>query len=229
MSDAGKKVQGRRPGFRGWLHHVYYLIMRQGCWWTYILLFGGRAWGYRRVPRKGGVLLVSNHQSYFDPMLATMALPRQCSFMARDTLFCNNIFKAIIESLNAFPVKRGAADLRGIKEALRRLKDGYAVLLFPEGTRSASGAMGDIQPGVAMLAQRAGVPVVPVAIDGAYEIWPKGQKWPRRGRVRVKYGQPFTAEQVQQMAAEELVAECRDRIAGLLKDLREVREQQAKD
>ncbi len=64
---------GRRPGLLGLLHHLYYLVMRQACWWCFILVFGGRAWGQRRVPRRGGVLLVSNHQSFLDPILATLA------------------------------------------------------------------------------------------------------------------------------------------------------------
>ena len=220
---ADKNPLGRRPGVRGLLHHAYYLAMRQGCWWSFILGFSGRAWGHRNVPTRGGVLLVSNHQSYFDPMLATLALPRQCSYMARDTLFVNPVFRTLIESLNAFPVRRGEADLRAIKEAMRRLRNGYAVLLFPEGTRSASGQMGAIQPGVAMLAQRTGVPVVPLAIDGAYDIWPKGTKFPRRGSVLVKYGQPFSADQVRSMSAEELVGSCRQRIQNLLDELRAIR------
>ncbi len=220
---------GRRPGLLGLLHHAYYMLMRQGCWWSYILLFGGRAWGYRDVPRSGGVLLVCNHQSFLDPMLATLALPRQCSYMARDSLFRNGPFRRLIESLNAFPVRRGEADLRAIKEALRRLRDGYAVLIFPEGTRSASGQMGPIQPGVAMLAKRAGVPVVPMAIDGACDVWPRDRKLPRAGRVHVKYGRPFSAEQVAAMSPQELVDCCRQRIQGLLDELRAGRRRNGPD
>lgn len=227
MSDAAEtrpdKPLGRRPGLLGRLHHAYYMFMRQGCWWSFILGLHGRAWGHRNVPRRGGVLLVSNHQSYFDPMLATLALPRQCSYMARDSLFRNGLFRTLIESLNAFPVRRGEADLRAVKETLRRLRDGYAVLLFPEGTRSATGVMGEIQPGVAMLAQRAKVPVVPVAIDGAFNVWPKGAAVPRGGTVLVKYGQPFPADEVATLSAEELVTACRDRIQHLLDDLKAVR------
>lgn len=217
------RLPARRPGLLGRLHHFYYLMMRQACWWAFILLFRGRAWGHRRVPKRGGVLLISNHQSYFDPMLATLALPRQCSYMARESLFRNGLFRRLIESLNAFPVRRGEADLRAIKEALRRLRDGYAVLLFPEGTRSASGQMGPIQPGVAMLAQRARVPVVPMAIDGAYDAWPRGAKLPSTAEIMVKYGQPFTVEQIAEMSSEELVGQCRQRIQDLLGELRAIR------
>ena len=178
------------------------------------------------MPRNGGVLLVSNHQSYLDPMLATLALPRQCSYMARDSLFAKPMFRVLIESLNAFPVRRGEADLRAVKETLRRLRDGYAVLLFPEGTRSAGGQMGPIQPGVAMIARRADVPVVPVAIDGAYDVWPRNRALPRlpvTQPVHVKYGQPFSVEQVRSMPAEELVSACQQRIQGLLDDLARIR------
>jgi len=221
--ECARSPSGRRPGLRGRLHHLYYRVMRQGCWWSFILLLGGRAWGHRHVPRRGGVLLVSNHQSYLDPMLATLALPRQCSYMARESLFRVRTFRVLIGSLNAFPVRRGTADLRGVKETLRRLRDGYAVLIFPEGTRSAGGQMGPIQPGVGMLARRACVPVVPVAIDGACQVWPRDRTLPRPGTVHIKYGRPFSVEQVQRMTPEELVSRCRDRIGSLLADLRAVR------
>lgn len=224
MPRDSDRPQGRRPGIVGWLHHIYYLVMRQACWCAYILLFHGRSTGHGQVPRRGGVLLVSNHQSFLDPMLATLALPRQCSYMARDSLFRNPFFRLLIESLNAFPVRRGEADLRGIKEALRRLKDGYAVLLFPEGTRSTSEQMGEIQPGVAMLAKRARVPVVPVAILGASDVWPKGRAVPRSGTIHVRYGRPFTPDQVDEMTPEELVEAVRAKISGLMADLRRVRD-----
>jgi 1-acyl-sn-glycerol-3-phosphate acyltransferase len=231
MSSGPKKKSsgglGRRPGLLGLLHHGYYMLMRQGCWWSYILLLGGRAWGHRNVPRSGGVLLVCNHQSFLDPMLATLALPRQCSYMARDSLFRNSTFRRLIESLNAFPVRRGEADLRAIKETIRRLRDGYAVLIFPEGTRSASGQMGPIQPGVAMLAQRAGVPVAPMAIDGACDVWPRDSKLPRAGKVQVKYGRPFSVEEIASMSPQQLVDSCRQRIQGLLDELRAMRRRAA--
>jgi len=92
-----------------------YAILRLLCQLIYIFLFRGRVWGLRNVPRRGGVLLVSNHQSYLDPVLATLAIPRECHYMARDTLFLHPFLRGIIQFLNAYPVRRDTADVAAIK------------------------------------------------------------------------------------------------------------------
>ena len=175
----------------------------------------GRVFGTHHVPRTGGVLLLCNHQSFFDPMLATLALPRECSYMARDTLFENPRFRKIIEAYNAFPIKRGTADLRGIKEALRRLRGGWLVTTFPEGTRSVDGSIGEMHPGSVLLARKAGVPIVPAAIIGAYKAWPRHARRPRPVPVVVAYGEPLWPEQMAELSDEAAIAIVRDRIVAL--------------
>ena len=139
------------------------------------------------------MLLASNHQSYLDPVFIGAFLSREMYFMARDTLFKNCFFGPLIRSLNAYPVKRGGGgDLGAIRDTLRRLRDGEVVLVFPEGTRTTDGTVKSMQGGIGMLAGRAGVPVVPVYVDGAFSIWKKGAMLPRLfGRVRVCYGRPL--------------------------------------
>src|SRR5262245_28199568 len=105
----------------------WYRFCRWLCHGVFLVFFRGRVYGRDNVPLEGGVLLACNHQSYLDPVLATLALPRECHYMARDTLFRNPQFRRMIESLNAFPVKRGTADIGAIKETLRRLKNGALV------------------------------------------------------------------------------------------------------
>ncbi|MBN2445385.1 MAG: 1-acyl-sn-glycerol-3-phosphate acyltransferase, partial [Phycisphaerae bacterium] len=100
---------------------LVYRVSRDICQVVYAGLLRGRVFGVRHVPLDGGVLLVSNHQSFLDPMLVTLALPRECSYMARETLFKGGLATRILKTYNAFEIKRGTADLRGIKEALRRL------------------------------------------------------------------------------------------------------------
>ena len=160
--------------------------MRFWWWWwrlwcqaLYVLLYHGRVYHTSRVPVEGGVLLLANHQSFFDPILATLALPRECHYMARDTLFRNRWFRKLIESLNAFPVKRDTADVGAIKETLRRLKKGALVTVFPEGTRTLDGSVRPMQPGVVLIARKARVPLVPTLILGAYEAWPRHAALPR--------------------------------------------------
>jgi 1-acyl-sn-glycerol-3-phosphate acyltransferase len=181
----------------------------------FIYLFRGRVFGTLRVPRHGGVLLVSNHQSFLDPVLATFALPRECSYMARATLFDSKWLGPVIKRLNAFPVKRGTADMGAIKETLRRLKQGKVVLAFPEGTRTVDGSIGPMRTGVVLLARKARVPIVPTLILGAYESWPRTAKLPRPRPILVAYANPIWPEEHRDWSDEECVEAVRRRIVEL--------------
>jgi 1-acyl-sn-glycerol-3-phosphate acyltransferase len=194
----------------------HYSFCRTGANLIYVALCRGRVFGQHNVPREGGVLLVSNHQSFFDPILATMALPRECNYMARDTLFRNYWFKKLISSLNAFPVKRGTADIGAIKETLRRLKSGGLVNVFPEGTRTQDGSVRPMQSGVVLIARRAGVPIVPCMILGAYEIWPRHATFPKPGPVIVAYGKALRLEEMAGKTDEECIEIVRQRIIAMM-------------
>ena len=149
-----------------------------------------RVFGLENIPPTGGVLLASNHQSVLDPVLVAMVLPREMHFMARRTLFRNPIFRAIIVRYNAFAIERDTADVKGVKEAIGRLESGALLLVFPEGTRTGNGSIGSMKP-VGVIAERAAVPIVPVLIDGAYEVLQKGAKIPRLGRISIVFGKPL--------------------------------------
>jgi len=155
------------------------------------LMFDMKVWGRRNVPATGGVLLATNHQSFIDPVLVGVMLYRPVSYLARSTLFANKYFGWLIRSLHAFPVRRGEGDVGAIKETIRRLKEGHALNIFPEGSRSEDSEIGPIKSGIALVIRRAGVPVVPVAIDGSFDAWPKGSKFPRPHPVRMMYGKPM--------------------------------------
>ena len=180
-------------------------MVRLGMRWWYLFIltaarmlaasfFRIRAYGTRHVPATGGVVLASNHQSWLDPALIAASLDREVHFMARSTLFKNPAFGALIATLNAFPIERDSRDVKGVKEALSRLKAGHALLVFPEGTRTRNGTVGPMKAGIRLLAERAAVPIVPVLIEGAYEAWPKGQMLPALGRINVLFGPPVTVE-----------------------------------
>ncbi len=194
----------------------WYRFSRIMCQIWFVIFFRGRVFGTRKVPRLGGVLLVSNHQSFFDPVLATLALPRECHYMARDSLFHNPFFRRLIESLNAFPIKRATADMGAIKETLRRLKSGALVVTFPEGTRTRDGSLQPMAPGVILLARKARVPIVPTAILGAFESWPRQAKLPRPHPVIVAYGDPMSPEMLAAMTDDDCIAEVRRRIQALM-------------
>ena len=110
---------------------------------------------------------------------------------ARRSLFRNPIFRAIIVSYNAFAIERDTADVKGVKNAIARLESGAILLVFPEGTRTENGSIGPMKPGIGMLAERAAVPIVPVLIDGAYGVLPKGALYPRFGRISIVFGKPL--------------------------------------
>jgi 1-acyl-sn-glycerol-3-phosphate acyltransferase len=144
------------------------------------------------VPRRGGVLVVANHQSYLDPILLAVQIHhRPFSFLAKSELFESRFFGWLIRSLNAFPVRQGEGDVGAVKETIRRLQEGHALIVYPEGTRSLSGEIEPLQAGVGLIARRAGVPVVPAVIEGSYQAWPKGHKVFRPHTARVLYGPPI--------------------------------------
>jgi 1-acyl-sn-glycerol-3-phosphate acyltransferase len=192
-----------------------YAICRRIAQMLYIFFFRGRVFGADRVPRAGGVLLVSNHQSFLDPVLATLALPRECNYMARDTLFAIRWLRPIMEFLNAFAVKRDTADMGAIKETLRRLKAGKLVLAFPEGTRTEDGSVGPMRAGVVLLARKARVPIVPTLILGAFESWPRTARLPRPHPILVAYGEPVCPHEHPEWGDDECVELVRGRIIAL--------------
>jgi 1-acyl-sn-glycerol-3-phosphate acyltransferase len=174
--------------------------------------YGARYTGLENVPREGGVLMVSNHQSHLDPPLIGVGCPRQMSFVARKTLFRFPPFGWLIGSLNAFPIDRDGFPLQGVRETLRRLKRGELVLIFPEGTRTRTGKMGHFKPGFSAVARRGRAALLPVAIEGSYAAWPRRQKFPSTGTIHVHFGEPILPEEFIKYKEEELVAKLEGRV-----------------
>lgn len=140
--------------------------------------FSFRRRGWANVPADGPVLLVSNHQSMFDPVMVGVSCRRYLSYLARSTLFTNRAFGGIIRSLNAIPIDRGVGK-EGIQAVLDALGRGAAVLMFPEGERTHGGEVQPLKPGVSLLVRRVQCPIVPVGIAGCFAAWSRHMKWPR--------------------------------------------------
>lgn len=170
---------------------LIYLLGRLLGQWACRLLFGLRTVGAGNVPASGGAILASNHQSYLDPVMVGCRLKRPCWFAARRSLFSFRPFGWLISRLGAFPIERGRVDARALRRAEEVLRSGGLLVIFPEGTRSADGRLGRVEPGVAALAARAGVPVVPAFVHGAWRAWPRSRRLPRPRRVAVFYGPPL--------------------------------------
>jgi 1-acyl-sn-glycerol-3-phosphate acyltransferase len=169
-----------RYPLQSWFHVGFYNFCNRAVHLAYIVFFRYRRYGRSRLPLTSACILVCNHQSHLDPpAVGSLAIGRGVHFLARGTLFSSPAFGWLIRKLNSIPLRRGEADLVAIKEALKRLESGAAMVVFAEGTRSEDGAMKPFERGTLLLLRKSRCPIVPVAVEGFHDIWPKGQKRPR--------------------------------------------------
>lgn len=169
-----------RPRF---LYRTAQAIARLG--WS--LAGGIRVTGRENVPDAGGVLLIANHQSVLDPIFIQAVLQRPIFAMAKSTQFTVPVIGWLMRRVCAFPVRRYRVDPQAVRIALRRLAEGRGVAVYIEGERSWNGRLQEPRIGTARLALRAGVPIIPVAIRGTYEIWPRWDRRPRRGTAHIHF------------------------------------------
>lgn len=149
--------------------------------------------GIDNIPTTGPVILCPNHAGTIDPPLVPAFVPRADTWsMAKSEYFRRPLIRFFFTRYNAFPVVRHTADRGAIKRSFDLLKDGHILVIYPEGTRIDSGMLARPEPGAGFIAQRAGCQVVPVALTGTRECLPKGARWPRRVRVTLSFGRPFT-------------------------------------
>ena len=167
--------------------------------------------GLENLPGDGAFLLISNHQSYLDPLFCGVSVRRSLYFLARATLFANWFSGRLLPSIHAIPVRRGQADLAAMKTVIEKLKQGTGVCLFPEATRTRDGRIATFKPGLGLLCRRGRAGIVPVVIDGAFECWPRDNKIFSPGKtIVVRYGQFITAEQVNEMNDRQLAEKLTD-------------------
>ena len=157
----------------------------------YALYFRWRVLNPERVPETGAVLLASNHASFLDPPLVGSGLHRECSFLARDTLFRFGPSRWLLNHWQAVPLDRDGGGASGMKRIVAALNKGRAVILFPEGTRMRDGQLQPVRSGVGMIVIKSEAPVVPVRVWGTFEAYGRAVRFPKPVRVTVKYGEPL--------------------------------------
>jgi len=195
MSDTAPQPVKAQRRKAWWVNRTLYRLGALIACVVFKLLFRLKVKGAENIPPSGGVVIASNHQSYLDPIIIGVSNRVPVTFMARDTLFRNRAFGWLIRSVGAFPVRRGRPDTSAMREAVRRLKAGARLVVFPEGTRTHDGGLGRVRRGPALIAHRAGVPIVPAFIRGAFEAWPRSRKLFRFRPVSITYGPPIPPPQ----------------------------------
>jgi 1-acyl-sn-glycerol-3-phosphate acyltransferase len=197
-----------------WLSSLWYEVNYYTVWTGFTLGFSLRTEGSRHVPRRGPLLLVANHESFLDPLAVGLAVRRRIRYLARKTLFKPKLFGDYLCSVGCVPVDQEGIAKEGIKTCLGLLQAGQAILVFPEGERTASGRMLPFKPGILLLMKKAPVPIVPIGIAGAYEAYPRTRLvprlsplfWPATGAaVAASIGRPLPPEHFAGMGREEVL------------------------
>lgn len=168
---------------------MLYGLVRNIAILVYRLWYGISFEGVENLPEDGTFIIACNHRSYADPVLLSLKVKKRCVYMAKEELFRNPVFAAFIRAWGAFPVKRGEGDNGIIETSIEKIRSGKNLAIFPEGTRSKDGKVGRGKTGVALIAARAGVQVVPCGIS--YE-----GKLRFRNKITVRYGRPISPEQL---------------------------------
>jgi 1-acyl-sn-glycerol-3-phosphate acyltransferase len=200
------KVPAAHRGEPDGYMRLYRTAFWRVCYWLarWIIIIAFRSFfmrleirGKEKVARKGPLVVCSNHVHNFDPVVVGAAIPRRLLYMAKKELFAVPGLRQLIRFFGAFPIDRGTADRAALRYAVNAVDEGFALLMFPEGTRSVTGKIEHVLPGAAFVALRTGAPVLPVAVTGTQALpfdkksAKPGTKRQFRPRVTVTIGEPF--------------------------------------
>jgi 1-acyl-sn-glycerol-3-phosphate acyltransferase len=172
------------------MHFIYYFgrgLMR-------FLAFFFVSWkvkGKENLPKDQSVLIVCNHMHIADPPIIAASIPLKCKFMAKDDLWDNAWSRYWVSNFGAFPVRRDAIDTEAIRSAERALKEGFSVIIFPEGGRARDAKMKEALPGAALIASRMKVPLLPISIAGSEHLRNLKSCFFHHPRITVTIGKPF--------------------------------------
>jgi 1-acyl-sn-glycerol-3-phosphate acyltransferase len=176
---------------------VVIFVLRPFVRWLCRVLFKIEFHGVENVPMEGACIITPNHVTYADPIWITIPILRRVYYMAWDKPFQIPVLGQVMRLFGAFPVNLDvAADASAQREAIEMLRKNRALVIFPEGGRTKTGELMPFKMGAFRLALAHGVPIVPVSIKGAREIWPVGELFPRPGKLTITYHAPIEVERV---------------------------------
>lgn len=163
-----------------------------------------RSYGKKNIPQNGPLLILCNHQSFLDPIICQLPCRRPFCCVARDSLYNNKIFGFFLNNIHTIPIRPEKGDIASMRRIIEKLKDGWAVCLFPEATRTEDGKIIDVKPGFSLLCRKTGAKVMPMVVDGAFEAWPRHRKLPSlTGKIGVSYGEPILPEEIKGLTDKE--------------------------
>jgi len=198
------------------LYHFIHIIIRP----MLKSFFKFKVFGAENVPLDGGALFMSNHASHADPVFLGAAVRGTLHYMARSTLFKPALVKKFLLRLNAFPVHLGTPDRKAIRQALRLLEEENYLLIFPEGTRSVDGTLGEAQAGVGLIAHKTTRPVIPIFLSGTQNVLPRGSKMLRSAKVSLHFGKPIDMERYRsEKASREIYAMIGEEVMSKIAEL----------
>ena len=206
------------PVFR--FRPLYALVIVK-TWLLFKIFYRHRVYGLEHLPKEGAVI-APNHVSLLDPPAVSISIPEEVHFLGKASLFKVFFLGWLIRKLNTHPVSRNASDISSIKTIIRLVKEGKKVLIFPEGSRSLTGELGDLQKGVALIAYLSRCPIVPTYVEGAYKIWPIKKRFPKLfGKISCIFGSPIMYEDFAHLnkkeAIEAITATLRESLQNLKK------------
>jgi len=173
-----------------------YDIARSILDWYFSTFYDYTVSGLENVPKQGPVVFAANHVSFYDPPVIGSKISRRINYFARDTLF-RGLFGQALVQIGTIPVSPQNAEVKSLKAIFKALKDGGAVAIYPEGTRSPDGLLADPKPGAGMIACKSGAQIIPTRVFGTYEAFGRQRKLPKiGGRIHVSYGRPLATADI---------------------------------
>lgn len=199
------------PRHRNWVWRTIQIVLQL----LFSVFLRYRAYGHRELEQHSGMLFLVNHQSFLDPLLVGLPLSRPVCFLARDSLFRVPVVGWVLRSTYVMPINRESASTAVMRESIAKLKAGYWLGIFPEGTRSVDGQLGELKPGFLAIVRRAQVPVCVVGIAGSQHAFGRGMLFPRIAKVSVFFDTPIMPEELKTLlehGEEHLLAQIRSRL-----------------